>query len=374
MEVSESAWKGVEPFRASLITSCISHTRRKPRSGTWPASRTLETDWMHARTRPARRPGRGPPCSGESGMSNSNDPFKLERFMKMLPRSLRKSKAPAAAAISKKLEETIESTEYWAKRMPREAVRLVRKERLFGIAAGGLSLFTGFLVWPVVADSSALTVQILVSGLSGLAALAIAAPYASGLSDRGEDSIKLGSTYGAMHRELLRAREQVAAGSVTSSSQLSPFYGQLDYIEERRDSLGIRARPERVNAFGVPLVREVGRRGRAVPIPPRKYTRRSAPSTGVNSGRTVVVDRDAVATLIYLLTTQLASQNQNSTTDFTHRSFPFQSDAWEQDSAGRLEPYRQLALPFEPPRSPDSGRRDHARLNLALSRSGLFRD
>lgn len=50
--------------------------------------------------------------------------------------------------------------------MPREAVRLVRKERLYGVAAGGVSLLTGLLAWPLVAESSMLTAQVLISGLS----------------------------------------------------------------------------------------------------------------------------------------------------------------------------------------------------------------
>lgn len=227
--------------------------------------------------------------------------------------SLRKSKTPAAAALSQRLEETIESSEYWARRMPREAVRLVRKERLYGVAAGGVSLLTGLLAWPLVAESSMLTAQVLISGLSGLAALAIAAPYVSGLSDRGEDSIKLGSAYGEMHRELLRGREQIAEAFEKDTSQLPGFCQQFDYIEERRDSLGIRPVPSRVSASGVPLAGEFGRREQAVPIAPGGNSRSSAPAAPVGSGRTVVVDQDAVATLIYLVANQLASQDQTST-------------------------------------------------------------
>ncbi|MGW6137249.1 hypothetical protein [Streptomyces sp. NPDC055140] len=276
--------------------------------------------------------------------------------------SLRKSKTPAAAAISQRFEETIESSEYWARRMPREAVRLVRKERLYGVAAGGVSLLTGLLAWPLVAESSMLTAQVLISGLSGLAALAVAAPYASGLSDRGEDSIKLGSAYGEMHRELLRGREQIAEGLAQNTSQLSGFYQQFDYIEERRDSLGIRPIPSRVSTFGVPLAGEFGRREPAVPIGPRRYARNSAPAAPVGSGRTVVVDQDAVATLIYLVANQVASQNQDSTAEFACRPSSFQPEICEQGSTGRLEQHWQPALPFDTSRSSDSGRRDENRL------------
>ncbi|MFD3480781.1 hypothetical protein [Streptomyces sp. NPDC058695] len=270
--------------------------------------------------------------------------------MKMPQRSLTKTKTTAAAAISQRLEETIESSEYWARRMPREAVRLVRKERLYGVAAGGVSLLTGLLAWPVVAESSALTAQVLISGLSGLAALVIAAPYASGLTDRGEDSVKLGSAYGEMHRELLRGREQIAAGSAETTSQLPGFYQQFDYIEERRDSLGIRPIPSRVSASGVPLAGEVGQRERAVPIAPRRCSKRSAPETPVGSGRTVVVDQDAVATLIYLVANELASQNH------------LQPNICGQGSTGRLEQHWQPALPFDSSRSEDPGSREEIRL------------
>ncbi|MET7512566.1 hypothetical protein ABZS88_03640 [Streptomyces sp. NPDC005480] len=282
--------------------------------------------------------------------------------MKMPHRSLTETKTPAAAAISQRLEETIESSEYWARRMPREAVRLVRKERLYGVAAGGVSLLTGLLAWPVVAESSVLTAQVLISGLSGLAALAVAAPFASGLSDRGEDSVKLGSAYGEMHRELLRGREQIAAGSVDATSQLSGFYQQFDYIEERRDSLGIRPIPSRVSASGVPLAGEVGRRERAVPIAPRRGSKSSASEAPVGSGRTVVVDQDAVATLIYLVANQLVPQNQASTAEFARRPSSVQPDICEQGATGRLEQHWQPALPFDSSRSPEPGRRDENRL------------
>ncbi|MFF1353229.1 hypothetical protein [Streptomyces sp. NPDC058297] len=277
--------------------------------------------------------------------------------------SLRKSKTPAAAAVSQRLEETIDSSEYWARRMPREAVRLVRKERLYGVAAGGVSLLTGLLAWPLVAESSMLTAQVLISGLSGLAALVVAAPYASGLSDRGEDSIKLGSVYGEMHRELVRGREQIAEGSETNTSQLPGFYGRFDRIEECRDSLGIRPIPSRVSASGVPLAGGVGRREQSVPIGPRTYSRSSAPAEPVGSGRTVVVDQDSVATLIYLVANQLTPQNHASAAEFARRPSSFQPEFCEQGSAGRFEQHWQPALPFETSRIPDSGRRDENRLS-----------
>lgn len=297
----------------------------------------------------------GPAFGNEFGINNSNSSFKLEGFMKLLQRSLRKSKTAAGAAISRRLEETIESTEYWAKRMPREAVRALHKERLFGIASGGISLLTGLLVWPAFADSSALAVPALVSGLSGLAALTVAAPYISGLSDRSEDSIKLGGAYGAINRELLRAREAGVAESMKNASQLSEIFGQFDCVEERRDFLGIPVRPPMLNAYGVPLGEECERPVRALPIAPRKYTERSVSSARMDRGRTVVVDQDAVATLIYLLANQLASQDKDSTV--LHRSFPVQSEIWEEAAPGHhLDSHRQLALPFESSRSSDSGR------------------
>jgi hypothetical protein len=282
--------------------------------------------------------------------------------MKMPQSSLSKPKNPADAAISQRLEETIESSEYWARRMPREAVRLVRKERLYGVAAGGVSLLTGLLAWPLVAESSMLTAQVLISGLSGLAALAIAAPYASGLSDRGEDSIKLGSAYGEMHRELMRGRERIYEGFENNTPQLPGFYQQFDYIEERRESLGIRPVPSRVSASGVPVAGEFGRREQAVPIAPRRHSRSSAPAAPLSSARTVVVDQDAVATLIYLVANQLTSQNQASTSEFDRRPSSFRPGICEQSSTGRLEQHWQPALPFDTSRSSDSGERDENRL------------
>lgn len=277
--------------------------------------------------------------------------------MKPLHRSLRKSQTPTGAATSKRLEETIESTEYWARRMPREAVRLLRRERVYGIAGGVLSLLTGVLVWPACAELSTVAVPALLSGLCGLAALAIAAPYMGGLSDRSEDSIKLSGAYGEMNRELLRAREQAVAGSMEHSVQLPELFGQFDRVEEFRDSLGIPVRPAMVSVCGVPFVKEVERPVRAIRIASGKCVGRPVRSARVGSGRTVVVDEEAVATLIYVLASQLAEGNKNSTIDFPRHSFPLQSDMSEEVSMGRyLEPHGQLALPCDSSRTSDSAR------------------
>lgn len=96
--------------------------------------------------------------------------------MKLLSRIIREPKRPVDTVLSQRLEESIENSGYWARRMPREAARLVRKVRLYALAAAVLSLITGLLVWPVIAESSQLTAQVIISVLSGLAALTIFAP------------------------------------------------------------------------------------------------------------------------------------------------------------------------------------------------------
>ena len=161
--------------------------------------------------------------------------------MKLLSKIFRGSKNPADAAMSQRLEESIESAGYWANRMPREAARLVQKVRLYTSTAAALSLITGLLAWPVIGESSHLTAQVLISVLSGLAALAIVAPHAIGLSDRGDESIKLCSTYGAMYRELLETKEQLATGSLKDPSQVADIICQFERIQERRDALALPA-------------------------------------------------------------------------------------------------------------------------------------
>jgi hypothetical protein len=228
--------------------------------------------------------------------------------MKLLPRIFGQSKDPADAVVLRRLEESIESAGYWSKRMPREAARLVRKVRLYTLAAAVLSLGTGLLAWPVIGGSSQLTAQVFVSVLSGLAALAIVAPHATGLSDRGDESIRLCSTYGAVYRELLEARGRLAAGSLDDPSQVADIICQFELIQERRDALALPAGDGHLGgASGVGAVRGGGRWGRTGPGGLREITGPLSllPSARVRpqAGRTAGVDDEAVlAAVVCVLT------------------------------------------------------------------------
>ena len=144
------------------------------------------------------------------------------------------------AAISRRLEDSTARARYWVRRMPREAVHLLQRIRLYNSAAAALSVFTGLLAWPVIADGSRLTAQVLLSTLSGLTALTVAAPYAAGLHDRAEESIKLCGTYGTVYGELLRAQHQLSTRPVRQS-RVPEVIQQFDDITTRKDSLGLAA-------------------------------------------------------------------------------------------------------------------------------------
>lgn len=144
-------------------------------------------------------------------------------------------------AISKRLDASIEEAEHWAKRMPREAASLVGRARTYSVAAGGISFFVGLLAWPLSAQSPSLTAQVVISGLSGMAALAIAAPYASGLSDHVDESLDLCRAYGVMHRELLDAKAQLVGGSRRDLSRVADVLSDFECIQERRDALPVSA-------------------------------------------------------------------------------------------------------------------------------------
>ncbi|MFE7793718.1 hypothetical protein [Streptomyces sp. NPDC057460] len=232
--------------------------------------------------------------------------------MKLLSKIFRGSKNPADAAMSQRLEESIESAGYWANRMPREAARLVQKVRLYTSTAAALSLITGLLAWPVIGESSRLTAQVLISVLSGLAALTIVAPHAIGLSDRGDESIKLCSTYGAMYRELLETKEQLATGSLKDPSQVADIICQFERIQERRDALALPAGEKHTdNAYALERIKGIGRRGWSVPGGLREIARPLLPSvrTRPQVVRTPTVDDEAViAALIYVLKSGGAAQ------------------------------------------------------------------
>ncbi|WP_199822947.1 hypothetical protein [Streptomyces sp. NRRL B-24720] len=188
----------------------------------------------------------------------------------------------------------------------------MQKVRLYTSTAAALSLITGLLAWPVIGESSHLTAQVLISVLSGVAALTIVAPHAIGLSDRGDESIKLCSTYGAMYRELLEAKEQLATGSLKDPSQVADIICQFERIQERRDALALPVGDGHTDhAYALERIKEIGRRGWSVPGGLREIARPLLPSvrTRPQVSRTPTVDDEAViAALIYVLKSGGAAQ------------------------------------------------------------------
>ena len=163
----------------------------------------------------------------------------------MLLTFIRRQKSPARAqhvdgTILRRLDGSAARARYWVKRTPREAVRLLHRTRLFHIAGAALSIITGLVAWPVIADGSRLTAQVVVSALSCLAAVAIAAPYVTGLHDRAEESIKLCGTYGAVYGELLRAQGQLGTHA-TTQARVTELIQQFDDVATRRHALGLAA-------------------------------------------------------------------------------------------------------------------------------------
>jgi hypothetical protein len=173
----------------------------------------------------------------------------------------KQSGPPVDAALSRRLGESIESVGYWVQRMPREAAHLAHKSRVYTIAAAVLSLFTGFLAWPVIAESSPLTAQVLVSSLSFLAAFTVAAPHVLGLSDRGDESIKLCGTYAAMYRELLDVRDKITAGSMKDPSRVADLIRQFERIQKRKDATLLAGYGRTKSASGMGPITDAGRRG-----------------------------------------------------------------------------------------------------------------
>lgn len=181
--------------------------------------------------------------------------------MTRLPTFLRQSRSPADAVLSRRLEESIESAGYWVQRLPREAAHLTRRARVYTAVAAVLALLTGLLAWPVIAESSQLTAQVLVSALAGLAALTFLAPHLMGLADRGDESIRLCATYATMYRELLDTKTMLADGSLKDPSHVADILGLFERIHTRKDRLALPAGAESAHgASAGPRALESGRR------------------------------------------------------------------------------------------------------------------
>ncbi|WP_328499680.1 hypothetical protein OG828_48795 [Streptomyces sp. NBC_00457] len=142
--------------------------------------------------------------------------------------------------ILRQLDSSAVRARYWVKRTPRESVRLLHRARVYHIAGATLSIITGLAAWPVIADGSRFRAQVVISALACLAAVTIAAPYATGLHDRAEESIMLCGRYGAIYGELLRAQSQIGT-QATTQHRVRELIQQFDDVATRRDALGLAA-------------------------------------------------------------------------------------------------------------------------------------
>jgi hypothetical protein len=160
---------------------------------------------------------------------------------------VRGRKGPAGAphvdgTVLRRIEGSAARARYWVKRTPREAIHLLHRARLYDIAAVALSVITGLFAWPVIADGSRLTAQVVLSTLSCLIAATIAVPYATGLHDRVEESIKLCGAYGAIYGELLGAHSRLDPGA-TPQPPVAELIQRLDDVTTRMDALKLAAPP-----------------------------------------------------------------------------------------------------------------------------------
>jgi len=220
--------------------------------------------------------------------------------MKLYSGSLRKAKDPNAAETARRLDVCIEDAEYWTKRMPREVTSLVHSARRFSVASGALSFCTGLLAWPLVAESSPLTAQVVICGLSGLAALAVTAPYAGGLSDRGDESIELCRAYGTAHRDLLEAKARLAGGSRRAVDHVAEVIDRFESIQERRHALRLPVAPGREE---IPSSRTENER--AAPAAPQEV---APPAQPFRHASAAALEEEMRATLAHMLTSRSEPQ------------------------------------------------------------------
>jgi hypothetical protein len=165
--------------------------------------------------------------------------------------------------------------------------------------------------------------------LSGLAALAIAAPHVLALSDRSDESIKLCGTYAAIYRELLDAKARVTAGSLEEPSHVADVIALFERIQERTDALMLPAGDENVPG---------GLRDTARPLMPAKGT----------PGRVVApaaIDADAgLAALVHVLTSRRVTEAQKVPALRVGRRFRFWSRARRREGAALDELASRILL------------------------------
>lgn len=156
--------------------------------------------------------------------------------MRLLSKIFRRSKKSPDAALSRRLEQSIGGAGYWVTRMPRDAVRLMQQVQLHNIVAAMTIFTTGLLAWPLISHASPLTAQVVLSVLSVIAALTIAAPQFNGLCDRTEETIKLCGAYATIYGELLQAQQQLNEGTAEHRTRAAELLRQYENVAARKDA------------------------------------------------------------------------------------------------------------------------------------------
>ncbi|MGI5405162.1 hypothetical protein ACQEV9_00025 [Streptomyces chartreusis] len=173
-------------------------------------------------------------------------------LLMMLARQLTRPDSPSQidGTLPRRLDHSTARARYWVKRTPTEALRLLHRTRVYHLAAASLSTLTALLAWPLIADTSPLAAQIVLSTLSCLTAAAIAAPYATRLHDRAEEAIKLCGAYGAIYGELLSAQSRLDP-STTPQPPVGELIQRLDDVTACKDALKLAPPPpDSSRAFG----------------------------------------------------------------------------------------------------------------------------
>ncbi|MFD7283938.1 hypothetical protein ACFV80_44895 [Streptomyces sp. NPDC059862] len=112
----------------------------------------------------------------------------------------------------------------------------MQQVQLRNVVAAAVIFSTGLMAWPLISHAPPLTAQVVLSVLTGVSALAIAAPHVTGLSERTEETIKLCGSYATIHGELLRAQQQLTEGSAEHTTHVAELIRQYENVTARKDA------------------------------------------------------------------------------------------------------------------------------------------
>ncbi|GAB1694271.1 hypothetical protein KRM28CT15_60740 [Krasilnikovia sp. M28-CT-15] len=142
-----------------------------------------------------------------------------------------------AAPISRdRIDECLDSSKYWAIRLPRYANEMQRKSDTYALAAAFLSMVTGLTIWGFLAETNSWWAQTTASGAAFAAAACAIIPRVKNYSEAAGKARQLATQYGTIKGRLTDAQVW-SSSNIAEDTALRQVVEDFEAIKSGKDSL-----------------------------------------------------------------------------------------------------------------------------------------